>query len=80
MLWTLEEDGTDVEYFGKVDIRGAMTLEALQIKLETNDILEWPFHFWDPENKHCVRKKLEQLYNISTEVHVIWIVEGDADS
>jgi len=29
-LWTLEEDCGDPEYFGKVDVGGASTLEALR--------------------------------------------------
>jgi len=42
-LWTLEANGADPEYFGKVNVGGVATLEALQITLESNDILEWPF-------------------------------------
>jgi len=58
-LWTLEEDDANPEYFNKVNIGRALTLEALQITLEINDILDWPFKFWDTEVKRRVRKKLE---------------------
>jgi len=60
-LWTLEGEGADPEYFGKVDIRGASNVHALRVALETNDALEWPFEFWDAEDKRRVRKKLERL-------------------
>ncbi len=60
-LWTLEGEGADPEYFGKVDIGGASNLQALRVALETNDALEWPFEFWDAEDKRRVRKKLERL-------------------
>ena len=40
MLWTLEGEGADPEYFGKVDIGGASNLQALWVALETNDALE----------------------------------------
>lgn len=70
-LWTLEGDFADPEYFGKVDIGGASTLEALRVTLESNDVLEWPFEFWDTEDKRRVRKKLERLNAFSKDVYVI---------
>ena len=70
-------EGADPEYFGKVDIGGASTLQALRVALETNDALEWPFDFWDAEDKRRVRKKLESLNGFSKEVHVIKVAEGD---
>ena len=76
-LWTLEGEGADPEYFGKVNIGGASTLQALRIALETNDALEWPFDFWDAEDKRRVRKKLERLNGFEKEVHVIKVAEGD---
>lgn len=56
-LWTLEGDDAEPEYFGKVDIGGAPTLQAIRVALETNAALEWPFDFWDAEDKRRVRKK-----------------------
>ena len=67
------------EYFGKVDVAGAATLEALRFTFESNDILEWAFDFWDIEDKRRVHKKLERLNGFTKEVHVIWL-EGDSDS
>ena len=79
-LWTLEEEGADPEYFGRVDTGVASTLEALQETLENNEILDWPFEFWCAEDKRRVRKKLERLNSIPTEVHVIRLLEEDPDS
>ena len=77
MLWILEEESVDPEYFGKVDIGGVSTLQALWVVLETNDALEWPFDFWDTEDKQHMRKKLERLNIFSKEVHIIWVAKGE---
>ena len=78
-LWTLEAEDADPEYFGKVDLGGATTLEALRFTLESHDILEWPFDFWDEEDKRRVKKKLERLNGFSNSVHVIRCAEGEFD-
>ena len=78
-LWTLEGEGADPEYFGKVDIGGASNLQALRVALETNNALEWPFEFWDAEDKRRVRKKLERLNVFSKEVYVIRVAECEGD-
>jgi hypothetical protein len=78
-LWTLEGEGADPEYFGKVDIGVASNLQALRVALETNDALEWPFEFWDAEDKRRVRKKLERLNVFSKEVYVIRVAESEGD-
>ena len=75
-LWTLESEFSNTEYFGKVDIRGATTLEALRFTLKSNDILDWKFDFWDAEDKRCMRKKLELLNGFSKQVHVICVGKG----
>ena len=80
MLWTLEEDFGDPEYFGKIDVRGASTLEALRFTLESNDVLEWSFDFWDAEDKCRVRKRLERLNSFSGSVYVIWLGEVEVDA
>ena len=79
-LWTLEEEGADLEYFGRVDTGVASTLEALRETLENKKKLDWPFEFWCAEDKRRVRKKLERLNSIPIEVHVIRLLEGDRDS
>lgn len=79
-LWMLLEEGGDAEFFGKVDVRGASTLETLRRKLESNDILDWPFHFWDADDKFRVRKKVERMNGFGAEVHVIRVPEEDIDS
>jgi len=73
----LEAEGVEAEYFGKVDIEGAVTLEALRMMLETNEILEWPFEFRDVEDKQRIRKKLKHLNDIYVVVHAIWLGKVD---
>ena len=50
-LWTLENEFIDPEYLEKIDVGGATTLKALRFTLELHDLLEWPFDFWDAEDK-----------------------------
>lgn len=55
-------------------------MEALRFTFELNDILDWPFDFWDPEGKPHVRKKLERLNGFSKDVHVIRLEVGEIDT
>lgn len=76
-LWTLEAESAAAEYFGKVAVGGALTLEAFRVTLEANDVLDWPFQFRDHEDKRLVRKKLERLNGFQKDVHVIWVADED---
>ena len=79
-LWTMEDEIAEPEYFGKVDVGGAATLEALRLALESNDVLEWPFEFWDLKDKRRIRKRLERLNGFMREVHVIQSGKEDPDA
>ena len=70
-LWTLEDNLLDPKYFGKVNVGSVATLEVLRFMLESNEILEWPFEFWDVEDKQRIMKKLECLNGFCKEVFVI---------
>lgn len=59
---------------------GASTLDALRFTLESNDILEWKFDFWEVEDKQHVRKKLARVNNFRAVVHVIRAVEEGTDA
>lgn len=50
-LYSLEDEGANLEYLGNVDIGGMLTMHALWVALETNDALVSPFAFWDAEGK-----------------------------
>ena len=79
-LWTLELEFSNAEYFGKVDVGGVTTLEALRFTLESNDILDWRFDFWDIEDKRRVRNELERLNGFSKQIHVICVGEGEINA
>ena len=72
-FYLLEGEGTNLEYFGEVDIGVASTLHALRVALETNDALEWPFDFWDTNDKQHMQKEFERLIGFSKEVHFIQV-------
>lgn len=67
----LEFDASEPGYLGKLDVGGASTLEALRLSLESNNLLEWTFDFWDVIDRRHVRKKLEWLKGFLREVQVI---------
>ena len=75
-LWILESDSDDAEYFGKVDVGAASILESLRRALELNDILEWAINFWDAEEGHRMRRKLERLNEFTRQVHVIHVKDA----
>lgn len=56
-----------------------MTCEALCITIEANDILGWPFDFWNAVDKRRIRKKLGRMNGIFAQVHVICAIEANID-
>lgn len=57
-----------------------MTYAALRSRLEENETLDWGFEFWDVEDKRRMRKKLERLNDISSDVYVIRVEDVKTDS
>ena len=39
-LWMLESEAADLDYLRKLDVEGVLTLEALRLSLESNDVLD----------------------------------------
>ena len=52
----LEDDLVDLEYFGKVDIGSAATLEALRFTFESNEIWSGYSNFGMPKISGVSRK------------------------
>ena len=78
-VWTLESNAADAEYLGKLDVGRTSTLEALKSYLDSNEVLEWRFDFWDAEDRRRVRSKLERLNGFGKEVHVIRALGSDGN-
>ena len=76
----MELESEDAKYFGKVDVGKASTLESLRFALESNDILEWQFNFWNAKNQRCVKRKLERFNKFSRQVYVIYFHKGGIEA
>lgn len=77
-LWTLEDEANEPKWFGKVAWGEAITYAALQSILEENETLDSAFGFWDVEDKRCMRKQLEWLNNIFSNIYIIHMEGGGA--
>lgn len=69
-LWTLNSDLDMSEYFDKVGVGAAETYASLKLKLEEEEILDWTFEFWDIKDNRRIRRKVERLNNIKTDVYI----------
>lgn len=70
-IWTLEDEFAAPEIFDKVKQEGAETLASLRVRLETEEVLDWEFDYWDVEDKRRIRKKVERLNDVEGDVYVI---------
>ena len=67
------------ELFDKVKQEGAQTLASLRLRLETEEVLDWDFEFWDVDDKRRIRKKVERLNDVSGDVYVICTTSPESD-
>jgi hypothetical protein len=67
----VEEDGLTPQEVGKIDLVEGDTYDGLCVRLKENEVVEWPFQFWDVEDSCRIKVKLEQLNKIPPIVYVI---------
>lgn len=67
----VEEDGSTPQEVGKIDLVEGETYDGLRLRLEENEVVEWPFQFWDAEDSCRIKVKLERLNKIPPIVYVI---------
>ena len=79
-IWTLEDEFAAPEVFDKVKALGEETLASLRVRLESEEVLDWPFDFWDVEDGRRIRRKVERLNEVAEDVYVIPSVEHDSRS
>ncbi len=78
-IWMLEDEFATPEIFDKVKQEGAETLASLRVRLETEEVLDWEFDYWDVEDKRRIRKKVERLNDVEGDVYVIRSQGGNED-
>ena len=50
VIWTLEDEFATLEVFDKVKALDEETSMSLRVRLELEEVLNWPFDFWDIED------------------------------
>lgn len=50
VIWTLEDEFATLEVFDKVKALDEETSTSLRVRLELEEVLNWPFDFWDIED------------------------------
>jgi len=70
-LWTLEDKEADLDFFGKLKVGDGKSFASLRERLETANILDWPFEFWDVEDACWILKRIEALNDIQEDMYVI---------
>ena len=58
----------------KVKEEGVEILASFQVRLETEEVLDWDFDFWDIEDKRWIRRRKECLNVVHGDVYVVCFV------
>jgi hypothetical protein len=78
ILWTMLNEDAYPQCLGSLDCTENDSYAALRVLLEEAEILDGGFDFWDPSLKCRIRKKLERLNKIGSDVFMIPAV-GEAE-
>ena len=70
-LYTLEDESCEPEFEGSTGYCEGDTCSDLHIRLEAAGIIEWPFQFWDNDEKRRIKLKMERLNPIGDKVFVV---------
>ena len=78
-LFSLEHEWSSPEKIGPIIAKEGESYANLRIRLEDADVVDWPFLFWDVEDKVKINMKLEKLNTILPEMYVIPMESEDVD-
>lgn len=79
-IWTLTGECAAPEVFDKVKALGEETLASLRVRLESEEVLDWPFNFWYVEDGRRIRRRVERLNEVAEDVYVTPTVEHEGRS
>jgi len=77
-LFSLEHEWSILEKIGLIIAKEGESYANLWVRLEDADVIDWPFLFWDVENKVRINVKLEKLNTILPKMYAI-LVESQAN-
>jgi hypothetical protein len=67
----MEGESVVPQYFSKVKVLEEETYASLRVRLEEKSTLEWPFQFWDNEDRCRIWQKMEGLNDVVSDVYVL---------
>lgn len=70
-LWILEGEFSIPTYYSKVKVVQDETFDSLRARLEGKGALEWDFDFWDMEESCRIRRKMEGLNDVGSDVYLV---------
>ena len=70
-IWTMEGDFGIPKFYSKVKVFENETYASLRLRLEEKAALEWPFEFWDNEDRCRIRQKMEALNDVVGDIFVL---------
>ena len=50
-MWIMEGNSVVQQYYNKLKVFEEDTYTSLRVPLEDKSVVEWPFEFWDHDNK-----------------------------
>ena len=78
-FFLLEREWSDLEMIGPIIVKEGESYTDLRLRLEDVGIVDWPFLFWDVEDKVRIKVKLEKLNTILPKMHVISVESNNVD-
>ena len=70
-LFSLEREDANPNFIGQVDAVDTKQYVSLRLWLEEFSVVDWPFNFWDVEDKYRMKGKLEGMTTVDPKVYVI---------
>lgn len=64
-VFTIEDEGASSTFFGKINLAFKGTYASLRVRLEDNNVIEWPFFFWNAKEA----KLSKRILNIKTRLY-----------
>jgi hypothetical protein len=76
-LFCLEDENSNAELIGRVACQPHESYTDFRGRLELAKCVDWPFQFWDFEDRSRINTRTEAVDTVRDSVNVIRIQEGD---
>ena len=76
-LICLEDENSNVELIGRIACQPHKSYTDFRGRLELAKCVDWPFQFWDFEDRSRINTRIEAIDTVGDSIHVIRVWEGD---